>query len=166
MKLAALLPFLAAFLLTGCATPSPEDSLVDALGALDAAPSIQSKVYPQKIVGRWYGDQPTREGGRKRWSPRYTAGGYLDIEFIITDRSGEATVTRDNCIWAVHGDFLLTTELRPDGPRKWAVRSEPQAWIVYKIIHLDDSEFRYRSLITGVEYVVHRVADNFEIPVE
>ncbi len=164
MKFAVIFPFLAVFALSGCNTPPSAPSHVPTLAARKPAPSLRVEAHWQKIVGKWYGDQPTSDGGRKRWCPTYGTNGDLAIEFIISDRKGEITVTRNNCLWGVCGDFLITTALRPDGPGKWSLRPEPYAWSVYEIIQLDDSEFRYRSVDTGDEYVVHRVADGFEIP--
>lgn len=166
MKFAALALLLAALSLAGCHTPPSPASSLPAVAAHKPAPSRHVETRWQQIVGTWYGDQPTHNGGRKRWSPRYGTDGQLEIEFITTDRSGKITVTRNTCLWGVCGEFLVTATLRPDGPRKWALRPEPYAWSVYEILRLDSTEFRYRSIDTGDEYVVRRVADGFQIPAQ
>ena len=62
----------------------------------------------QMMVGKWYGDQQTSEGGRKEWIDHRKNDGTYVIQFRITSKDGEVQQSVEAGEWGVSGPIYFS----------------------------------------------------------
>ena len=150
-------------LLMGCEKESTSNVKITS-----AKPSLskdQRQVW-DSMIGTWYGNQPTKDGGRKEAiSVNYQDGRY-EIQFRITHPSGVVENQTEIGRWGVSGDIYFSIyEGWKDGD---VVRpsdsSDPYNSDAYRIIELSNYKLEYEHVTTGNKYTMKKVPDGFTFP--
>ncbi|MBL4782657.1 MAG: hypothetical protein JKX92_10490 [Porticoccaceae bacterium] len=117
------------------------------------------------MIGVWYGDQPTKQGGRKRWVETRRSDGTYKIEFQIVSASGERDNSQEYGEWGVSGPvyFSITRGSVRDGVVDIAKGTDPFTYTAYKLITLDGASIQYESFKSGNRYKVVKVSSGFTI---
>ncbi len=152
--------FLAAFIVllaTGCNTPrvsfgkNPRPTGFEDRRAL--------------LAGKWLGEAPLAEGGRKVWLMDRAAGGTYVITFRNYRPDGQFSEETEYGDWGLSADiyFTLTRGWITDGHRQPVGTRESYYDDAYRIIELTPQRFAYTSLATGTSYVVRKVSDSYSL---
>lgn len=115
------------------------------------------------LVGKWYGDLPTKEGGRKQWVIDRADDGSYQIEFLVTKANNSQQQYSESGYWGVAGNIYFSIyrgathkgEFYPSDP------SDPYNYDAYSIINLTSSSFEYQNLDSKNNYVVNKVSTSF-----
>lgn len=150
-------------LLAGCATGAPGLPPIDVDAPLTSA---EAQARRDLLVGTWYGDQPTADGGRAREIARLHPDGAFELYFRRTNAAGEETSWGDAGFWGLVRDlhFTITLANIDDGVFLPADTTDAARYSVYRVIELTGTSFVYQSLVTGNVYSLERVDDLFELP--
>ncbi|WKE67106.1 hypothetical protein PVT67_07685 [Gallaecimonas kandeliae] len=120
------------------------------------------------MIGKWYGSQPTKDGGKKQEIvERFPQGTYKTI-FRIHDKDGKIKEQTEAGQWGVSGPVYFTifrgfvegNKFFPSNP------AEPYNYDAYKIIKLDKKVFEYENYSSGNKYTTERVSNDFQFPNE
>ncbi len=163
MRLAAASVFMIVAYLSGCAT-------------LNTSPTEISRYKPNLLgserdawshmIGKWYGSQPTKEGGRKMEIMERAANGTFMLRFKIWGKEGNVYESTEVGQWGISGDIYFSIYRGwLDGKR--IVRSDshdPMNYNAYRIIELTEEKFHYRHAPSGNEFVLKKVASDFQFP--
>jgi len=159
MRFLVLVPV---FMLVACGSHRVDTPAVDYVSpVMDSAQDRHDA-----MVGRWYGMAPIKDGGTRHWLGELTAEGEFRIDFVsVID--GEIKRQTEVGYWGVSGDihFTRTLALIKDGRTLPADRSKAYFSDAYRILALDATHMRYRSVDTDNEYTLRKVDAAFEIPV-
>ena len=117
------------------------------------------------LLGRWYGVQPTTEGGlRQTLIERRDDGSYV-IHFRIKSASGEIKDQWEMGEWGVSGDIIFTI------CKGWLKNGkfvpadyDPYNYDAYRITKLTAAEFEYTNAETRNHFVSKKVANDFKLP--
>ncbi len=150
-------------LVSGCALQN-----TSSVAVIEAKPEV--KVSEERrwtlMIGKWYGSQPTKEGGLKQHIvERYPNGSYKII-FKVTDSNGGTKESVEVGNWGISGPIYFTifrgwlhgSELEQSNP------SSPYNYDAYNIVSLADEHFEYSHVTTGNSYKIQRVSADFEFP--
>lgn len=118
------------------------------------------------MIGMWYGDQPTSDGGRKQWLRLQYPDGNYQIKFKSTGANGAISESVEVGQWAISGPIYFTSfrgwlreyGVDPSDP------SDPYNYDAYRIIRLTSEVFEYEHFESGNRYTVEKVAPTFEFP--
>jgi len=146
-------------ILTGC-TSIPS---VDGFKPPDNEAAFQQRAL---MVGKWFGDSPTKDGGRKMYILERFLDGTMKIRFRLIDANGSVEEQTELAQWGVSGNVYFTIthgildgeDFHPFDPR------QPYFNDAYEILELTEEVLQYRHAATGNEYKIKRVADNFDFP--
>ena len=118
------------------------------------------------MVGRWYGDQPLKGGGRKQWIVTRATEGTYRIDFVNTSADGKVEKASEAGQWAVSGPVYFSSFRGwiKESVLRQADPSDPYNYDAYRITRLDEEVFEYESFVTGNRFSVRRVGAEFEIP--
>ena len=117
------------------------------------------------MVGRWYGNQPTTDGGRKEWVVERDVRGTYEIRFLIREKDGAVEESTEIGEWGISGGvyFSIFKGWVQDGKIKASDPTDPFSYDAYKIISLKSKAFTYESFISGEKFTVINVSDNFSL---
>lgn len=118
------------------------------------------------MTGRWYGSQPTDDGGfREHLVERFPDGTY-QIHFRVHEPDGDVTESIEVGRWGVSGKVYFTffAGWLEDGRMVPADSSDPFHYNAYLIESLRDGEMTYVSEPQGTRYSIRRVGKQFEMP--
>ncbi|NAW64995.1 hypothetical protein [Photobacterium halotolerans] len=149
--------------LAGCSVvPKDESNLVT-----EAKPGLPETKVEQRLMmlGKWYGDLPTKEGGRKQWTIERSTDGTYRIDFLITKHDGTTQQSSEAGHWGVAGDIYFSMyrgaidngQFYPSNP------SDPYNYDAYNIIRLTKESFEYQNIDSGNKYTVKKVSTNFTL---
>lgn len=158
MTLKTLCIFLSTLLVSACAT-APPIPLVK--------PDDNDQVLQrQLLVGTWYGEKPTEDGGLRQQVTRRAADGTFRVDFRWSGGTQSAGEQSEVGYWGISGPVYFTiTRGWIDGDAfEPADPTDASLNDAYEVLELEAGQFRYRSLQTGTEYQVQRVRDGFEFP--
>lgn len=150
-------------LVAGCQSVHTSTNQVSTVKA-DLSES-QEKIW-KKMIGRWYGSQPTKEGGtRQQITERYSDGTYKITIKNIT-KSGELNISSEVGQWGVVArvyfsifrGWITENGIVPSDP------SDPYNYDAYEILELTDESFKYKSYSSGTIYSLKKVENDFEFP--
>ena len=151
------------FFLNGCATTMTSKEVVP-----HKKPSLTLSQEEKwmKMVGKWYGEQPTKSGGKRSWIVERNNDGTYLIVFRNYDAEGKISESAEVGQWAVSGPVYLSMfRGRVRGDKVEQVDpSNPYNYDAYEILQLDDSIFKYRHYEIGATFVLKKVADDFKFP--
>lgn len=150
--------FLVAGAVSGCSVNPYE------LNSPAAAPiSADQQQQHKAMLGKWYGNQPLKEGGTHEWvMQRGDQGQYL-AEFKTTDKNGNVRRQSEVGLWGVSGDVYFTIFMgypHPDGIHL-VDSSDPYNYDAYYILNLDETAFEYKNARSGSTYKVIKKPDDF-----
>ena len=116
------------------------------------------------LVGKWYGEQPAKDGGTRQSVVERFSDGTYKVDFRTIKK--EETIERASEVgqWGVSGPVYFTSfrgwvrgnGIVPSDP------SDPYNYDAYRIIQLNDKNFEYEDYPTGTHFVVRRVASDFQ----
>ncbi len=146
-------------LIAGSATGQP----VDPVKPDDPQSAIQLR---NMMLGRWFGDSPTKDGGRRMHIVERRPDGTMKVTFRLIDGKGNVNEQSEIALWGVSGPvYFSITRGWLDGPDFHpADPTQSIYYDAYEILELTDRTFRYRHFTTGSEYRIDRVAPDFEFP--
>ena len=160
MRVLVLLTVIA---MSGCASQHTLNTSVT-----ESKPSVEASEEERWLlmVGKWYGNQPTKDGGVKQHIvERYPNGSYK-MTFKITDAKGNSKESSEVGNWGMSGPIYFTifrgwlhsTGLEQSDP------SSPYNYDAYNIVSLTDNLFEYSHVTTGNKYKIQKVRPDFEFP--
>jgi hypothetical protein len=120
----------------------------------------------EHLVGWWYGDQPTKEGGRVQWIMRRFPDGTFRVTFRTTGFAGEVKEQTEIGEWGVNANFIvtLTKGWVQAGLVEEAPNGEAFYWDIYEVLGIAADTLRYRSVESGNEYRARKVPVDFVFP--
>ncbi|MGH2509789.1 MAG: hypothetical protein ACRDHZ_20615 [Ktedonobacteraceae bacterium] len=159
-KITALLVLLT---LSGCATTRTSDVAINS-----EKPSLtlsQDETW-NLLIGKWYGSQPTKDGGVKKEIMERSPQGTYQVTFRVYDKEGKYKEQTETGYWGVSGPVYFTIfrgwvegdHLSPSNP------SNPYNYDAYKIIKLNSEVFEYESYNSRDKYATKKVHQDFEFP--
>lgn len=118
------------------------------------------------MIGKWFGSQSTKDGGKKQQIMERSPQGTYQITFRIFDKDGKMEQQSEAGHWGVSGPVYFTifrgwvegNQLSPSNP------DDPYNYDAYKIIRLNSEVFEYESYSSGNKYSIKRVANDFQFP--
>lgn len=118
------------------------------------------------MIGKWYGRQPTKDGGKKQEIVERSPHGTYKITFRIYDKDGNIKEQSEAGHWGVSGPVYFTIfrgwiegdQLSPANP------ADPYNYDAYKIVKLNNDVFEYEHYSSGNKYVIKRVPNDFQFP--
>jgi len=124
-------------------------------------PDTSGASQREKLVGRWYGEQATREGGMRSETTELCPDGRATFQFHLVEKSGKVRDQTEVGLWGVSGSIFFTIirgwlhgdRFAPADP------SDPNLYDAYWIQELNDQTFRYRSVPSGDEFVTSRLPE-------
>ncbi len=149
--------------LTGCATTN-----TSTVAVTSQKPSLtlsQEETW-NLMTGKWYGSQPTKDGGKKQEIMERSPQGTYKITFRVFDKDGKYKEQAEAGHWGVSGPVYFTIfrgwiegdQLSPSNP------ADPYNYDAYKIIELNTDVFEYENYSSGNRYVIKRVPNDFQFP--
>jgi len=142
---------------------SPEGPPVDPVKPDDPQSAIQQR---DMMLGHWFGESPTKDGGRRMQIVERRRDGTMTIRFRVIDAAGKVHEQTQVEIWGISGPIYFTIM------RGWleGMRFDPADptqsynYDAYEILELTRQTFRYRHFTTGSAYRIDRVAPDFDFP--
>nr|MBV6630984.1 hypothetical protein [Oceanococcus sp. HetDA_MAG_MS8] len=131
-------------------------------------PVDKQATYEQRLlmVGTWFGDAPTKDGGRKMHIVDRFLDGTMKIRFRLVDAQGNSDEQTELAQWGLSGDIYFTISrgiLDGEEFHEFDLR-QPYFNDAYEVLELTEATFHYRHLVTGSEYTIHRVEKGFDFP--
>jgi len=119
-----------------------------------------------QLVGRWFGSEMTKAGGRVMWIVERNNDGKYKIHFRIINASGNQTDKIEVGEWGVSGSVYFTIykgdlvgdKMVPVDP------TDPYNRDAYKILKLTNDSFEYESFDSSNKYSVGKVKPEFTFP--
>jgi hypothetical protein len=155
-----LIVFLPLLLTLGCATTEKQVEAVT-----EAKPELpKSKVQQRNMMlGKWYGDLPTKEGGRRQWTVTRSEDGTYQIDFLITKPDNTEQRFSEAGHWGVAGNIYFSMyrgaieqgQFYPSDP------NDPYNYDAYNMINLTNSAFEYQNIDSKNKYIIKKVPLNF-----
>lgn len=149
----------ATLLFAGCAH-------VPAINASKAADHEAAEARRNLLIGRWYGETPATEGGKRLEITDKAADGTFTIQFRVIERSGKVSDQTEVGLWGITGPvfFSITRGWLFGGQLIPADPTRATYYDAYEILELTAERFRYKSFASGEEYTVNRVSADFSFP--
>ncbi len=163
MRIPSITALLIALTLTGCATTNTSS---DAVTSQKPSLTLSQKETWNLMIGKWYGSQPTKDGGEKKEIMERSPQGTYQTTFRIYGKNGKYKEQAEAGHWGVSGPVYFTIfrgwvkgdQLSPSNP------TDPYNYDAYKIIKLNNDVFEYENYSSGNKYVNKRVPNDFQFP--
>ncbi|HXA80761.1 MAG TPA: hypothetical protein VNV14_05785 [Opitutaceae bacterium] len=151
----------ATVLISGCSTAPGTATVHMAKPETGNLPEIDRMA----MVGLWYGNQPTTDGGRKEWLTRRGLDGSFEVTFRTWKDgkiTGESTEVGE---WGLsyNLEVVITRGWKESGQFRPA-STDSYFWDIYRVETVDEAHIEYTHLGTGDKYFVKRVPDDFLFP--
>lgn len=152
-----------AFGLNGCDTTNTSTTTIT---STKPSVSFSQEEAWRMMVGKWYGSQPTKNGGKKQEITEKQPDGTFKITFKITDPEKGIKESIEVGQWGLSGPIYFSIfrgwvkgeHYSPSNP------SDPYNYDAYHIINLSNEVFEYEHVTTGNHYVIKKVPNDFEFP--
>lgn len=163
MRTLSIISILIMLAMMGCATT--HTSTEEITSVKPSLPSSQEEAW-NLLIGKWYGSQPTKDGGEKKEIVERSPQGTYQITFRIYGKDGQYKEQTEAGQWGVSGPVYFTifrgwvkgNRFSPSNP------ADPYNYDAYRIIKLNNEEFGYENYSSGNRYIVKRVSDDFVFP--
>lgn len=149
--------------ISGCDTPDTSNTIIT---ASKSNADISQQERWQLMIGKWYGKQPTKDGGIKHELMNRAPDGTYIIQFLIEDKNGSKKKQVEVGHWGVSGSIFFSIFrgwIRDNGQLSPSNPSDAYNYDAYQIIELNEEKFHYKHVSTGNEYTVLKVAPDFEL---
>lgn len=162
MKKNVFLSVLLFVVLFGC---SKNGTSTDEIVALKELENLEESKKWALMTGKWYGNQPTKSGGRREHITDRYADGTYKITYRIYENTGALKEGAEVGYWGVSGPiyFSIFKGWLKDGKVTPALSSNPYNYDAYQIIILNDKEFKYKHLSSGNVYTLIRVDSEYQL---
>ena len=155
---------LSIFLVACTSTKNTNTSNVEVKSSKEFVSSSQ-EVSWKLLTGKWYGSQPTKDGGIKQEVVERKSNGTYRISFKVKSKSGAITQSEEYGEWGTSGSIYFSIfKGFIEAGKESSVNVEPYNFDAYRIITLNPEVFEYEHVTTGNKYTVKRVPLNFEFP--
>lgn len=126
-------------------------------------PSNFETVQRNLMLGKWYGNQLTNDGGLTEWIVERDIRGTYSIRFRTTRNNGTIKESTEIGEWGISGAVYFSTMKGwvIDGRIKPSDATNPYNYDAYKITSLTSETFAYESFASGNKFIVKKVSDNF-----
>lgn len=163
MKLKVCITAMVLLALTGCA---PGNSKPEAVTSGKPVLTDEQASEWQLMSGRWYGSQPTKDGGTKEELIDKLSDGTYQIVFRVTNPEKDTRISVEVGYWGMSGDiyFSIFRGWVRDNRLIQADPSDPYHYDAYRIIRLNEELFEYQHVENGNRYILKRVPDDFQFP--
>ena len=149
--------------LVGCASQHTSNQVVT---ASKPGLTLSQEQSWQLMSGKWYGSQPTKEGGLKQHVVERFADGTYKLTFKISESDGTVRESVEVGNWGVSGTVYFTIfrgwlngeDIRPSDP------TSPYNYDAYKIVNLTKENFEYEHFTSGNKYNIKKVPTDFAFP--
>ena len=163
MRIPSIVVVLVGLIVTGCATT--ETSKVAVTSEKPSLTLSQEETW-NLMIGKWFGSQPTKDGGKKQEIMERSPQGTYQITFRVYDKNGKMKEQSESGYWGVSGPVYFTifrgwvegNQLFPSNP------ADPYNYDAYRIIKLNNETFEYENYSSGDKYVIRRVPNDFKFP--
>ena len=117
------------------------------------------------MVGKWFGSQPTKPGGRVEWLLSRSVDGTYKVTFGLHEENGDYSEHFEYGEWGVSGPiyFTITKVSSRNGKPVATNPADPYYRNAYWIVSFNGTEFTYRNFSTGNQFTVVQVDDGFEL---
>ena len=147
--------------LCGCALRPGGPSAVDEVKPVVAV----THALRSMMLGRWYGEAPLTNGGKRQWLTERFEDGTFRIQFH-TDAGEGPTSQTEAGFWGVSGQIYFTIT------RGWlrgelffpADPTDAMFYDAYEILEFSAERFRYRNPETGNVFDTRKVGEDFQFP--
>lgn len=118
------------------------------------------------MVGKWYGSQPTTDGGHREWIVLRSREGTYQIAFRIHAPDGGHKDQIEVGEWGVSGGiyFSIFKGMVVDGQLEPADPTDPASYNAYRLITLNAQELEYEAISSGNRFTLKRVTPSFVFP--
>lgn len=118
------------------------------------------------MLGRWFGQQSTTEGGIRQQINERKKDGTYRVTFRLKNTASEITEDIEVGQWGLSGPIYFSTftgsvkngKLHPANP------DSATHYNAYKILALDEEMFKYQSYTSKSVYTLKKVDANFKFP--
>lgn len=150
-------------LVAGCAAGAPCVPAVDTAAPLTSA---AAQARRDLLVGTWYRNQPTVDGGSSEEIAVLHPDGAFELYFRRIDATGDVTSWGQAGFWGLVGDLHFTITLANIDDELFLPvdTSDAGQYSAYRVLGLTESSFVYESLVTGNIYSLAKVDEQFELP--
>ena len=159
MKKAVFLVFV--FLVSACSISPEKDNPVT-----EIKPALTDELKQQRelVVGTWYSNQNTDNGGSREEIARYARDGKYRLDFKHTKSDGSIEYSREVGYWGVSGNIFFSIFVGQivDGKLYQANPEDAYNDDAYKIDELNKESFIYEHVHTGNHFKSIRVKDDFK----
>lgn len=143
--------------------PTPQINTID-----ESKPplSLSQQAKWAQLVGRWFGSEITKNGGKVMWIAERLNDGKYKIHFRIIDASGKQRDKIEVGEWGISGPVYFTIYKGDvDGDKVVPVDpTDPFNRDAYKILRLTNDIFEYESFDSANKYTVRKVSPEFKFP--
>lgn len=136
---------------------------VDPAKPEDAPAAVERRAM---MIGRWFSDTPTKDGGRIMQFVDRRSDGRMTIWFRTVDGAGLVDDQTEVAMWGISGSvyFTITVGWLHEGRLSRADPTSAYFYDAYEILELTEHAFRYRHVVTGNAWQVRRVGPDFAFP--
>ncbi|MDX3775656.1 hypothetical protein QE250_16175 [Chromatiaceae bacterium AAb-1] len=115
------------------------------------------------MLGKWYGDMPTEEGGRRQWVIHRANDGTYRIDFNIRRADGSEYELTEVGHWGIAGDvyFSIYRGVIENEQFLPSDSSDAYNYNAYQIIKLSHNIFEYQNVDSQNTFFVTKVPDSF-----
>lgn len=163
MRIINIIVVFVGVIITGCATTN-----TSTMAVTSEKPSLtlsQEETW-NLMIGKWYGSQPTKDGGKKQEIMERSPQGAYKITFRVYDKDGKHKEQAEAGYWGVSGPVYFTifrgwvqgNQISPSNP------ADPYNYDAYRIIKLNNEVFEYENYSSGNKYVIKKVPNDFQFP--
>ncbi len=160
MKYVLSLYYLLAFaFLSSCTHVAKIDSV-------KMASSLDIQVRREMLVGKWYAENPTKEGQIRKSLIERRLDGTFTVQFQLYENEKKVLDQVEAGYWGISNYiyFTITREMLSGVKFRPVDTKNATFYDGYNILELTHQFFRYTSLETSTEYIVERVPSNFKLP--
>ena len=160
MKQILSITALTALLLSGCQTTQTSQP-IETL----KKESISDQQKHKLMIGKWYGNQPTKDGGRRQQLTERREDGTYVIHFRIHEKNGDVWDQIETGEWGIAGDiyFSIFKGWIQDGYFKPTDPTDTYNRDAYRVITLNQDEFIYEAVQNGERYTLSKVGPEFTL---
>lgn len=148
------------FFLSACTT-TPK---VDAMKPEESKGAAERRSL---MIGTWFGDTETVDGGRKMHIVDRYADGTMRIRFKVIGGDEKVFEQSEISVWGISGEIYFTATRGYIEGDKIVPADTSRAYLydAYQILEINEDTFRYRHVSNGNEYQIDKVQPGFDFPI-